>query len=117
MGLQILAQLRGCCRIGGAPDERLAQGILRVGVLRMSFENANALGSGARVVGKHGAQGHGILRIAGIALRHIAHSSYGCFVTGEGCVEGLVIGNADRPVGRMIAIELLVDAHGIVSLA
>ena len=53
MRLQILAQLRRRGRIGRVPYQRLAQRRLRIGILRMRFENANAFGPGLRVVGQH----------------------------------------------------------------
>ena len=58
-----------------------------------------------------------IARIAGIALRQDAHAGDGSFLAAGGAVQGLIVGQGNIAIGRTIAIELAIDAHGFVGLA
>ena len=59
----------------------------------------------------------GEARIAGIALGQRAHAGDGRLPCRGGAVERLIVGQGDVAVGRMVAVELAVDAHGLVVLA
>jgi len=104
MRFQIIAQLRGRGRIGRVPDQRLPQCDLGVGVVGVPLQNPNAVGARSGVVRQHGAQRDGEARIAGVAIGHGAHALEGLFLAAGGAVERLIIGEADVPIRRMVAI-------------
>ena len=83
----------------------------------MRAEDADAFSAGARVVGEHDAQLHGVTRIARIALGQAAHAGDGFLLAAGGAVEGFIVSQADVAIGRMVGVKLAIDAHGIVVAA
>ena len=117
MRLEIFAQFGSRSGIRGVPHERLAQAGLGIEIGGMRLKDANAFGAGVLVIGEHDAQLDRITRIAGVAVRQGAHAGDRLRLAGGGSIEGFVVSQGNVAVGRMVAIELPIDAHGIIDLA
>jgi hypothetical protein len=90
---------------------------LRFRVLRVRLQNANAFGARARVIRQHGAQRDGKRGRSGVTIGHRAHAGHCGGFSSVGSVERLIVGHAHIAVGGMVAIELAVDADGLVGFA
>ena len=69
------------------------------------------------IVGEHDAQRDDVARVAGVARCRRPHACDGGLLAGPGAVERLIVGQGNIAIRRMIAIKLLVDAHGVIEFA
>ncbi len=121
MILEILACLRRRGGIRRIPNECLAKSGLGVRIVWMSLEDAHALGTSSSVVCEHRPQLDRKAWIAWtaiwIAIRQSAHGGNGRLLAVGRAIKGLVIGQGDIPIRRVISIQPPIDAHRIVRFA
>lgn len=115
--LEILAKLRCTCGVSRVPDQRLAQRRLRVGIGRMSLKDADAFSARCAVVSEKRAKSNGVAWLGGTTRNQFAEAGNGSGFAFGSTVESLVVAERDVTVGRIVAVELAIDAHRLVVAA